>query len=95
MAKSAKKKTSARRSTGKKARASARNRADRYPPDARFTILVKENPRRPKTGQFARFEVLRKFSGKKVADLPEKDHTGLVMALRYAASQGHARVATK
>jgi hypothetical protein len=94
------KKPSARRATAKKPRAGRVSgkttaRADRYPPEARFTILAKENPRRPKTGQHARFEVLKKFSGKRVADLPEKDHTGLVMALRYAAEQGHARVASK
>jgi hypothetical protein len=43
--------------------------------------------------QYSRYEILKRYSGKTVGALPEKDHTGLVMALRYAEAGGIAKIA--
>jgi hypothetical protein len=93
MKKAKKAKSTARRDRkGSPRRSAAIVRAERYDAGAKFTV-DKENPRRPGTVQYSRYEILKRYSGKTVGALPEKDHTGLVMALRYAEAVGIAKIA--
>lgn len=67
-------------------------RAPRFAPTGKITLLTKENPRRAGSGQAARFDVLRKFSGKTVeAYLAAKG--AHVTCLRFAVANGEAKVA--
>jgi hypothetical protein len=84
-------KTSKKTAKKSKTAKTTAKRAPRFSPTAKITVLAKENPRRAGSGQAARFDVLRKYSGKTVeAYLAAKG--AHVTCLRFAVANGEARV---